>query len=119
MTFEHFLPLICIIGGNLVSQSSSLTVDVGTNVTLTCNVASAFGQCSSVRWLLHQQENGLKLYMSGFRAKTGNAQQDTLCTLKIYKADLSVNGTFYCLLVNEGVDYMGNGTALTVIGKCL
>lgn len=108
---------MCIIGGKLVFQSSSLTVDVGTNVTLTCDIADAFGQCSSVRWLLHQQENGFKIYMSGFRTTTRKALQDVLCILTIYEASLSDNGTFYCLLLNEGVDYMGNGTTLTVVGK--
>ncbi|XP_034161796.2 uncharacterized protein LOC113542572 [Pangasianodon hypophthalmus] len=106
---------MCVIGGRLVFQSSSLTVDVGANVTLTCDIANAFGQCSSVRWLLYQQENGLRLYMTGFSTVTRKTQQDTLCTLKISRANLSDNGTFYCLLLNEGVDYMGNGTVLTVI----
>lgn len=108
---------MCVIGGSLVFQSSSLTVDVGTNVTLTCDITNVFGQCSSVRWLLYEQENGLRIYMSGFRTITRKAQQDTLCTLKISQASLSDNGTFFCLLLNEGVDYIGNGTVLTVVGK--
>lgn len=110
---------MCVTGGSLVFQSSGLTVDVGTNVTLTCYIANAFGQCSSVRWLLYQQENGLRMYLSGFKTINRKAQRDTLCTLKISQASLSDNGTFYCLLLNEGVDYMGNGTVLTVKGKCL
>lgn len=113
-----FLNLLCVIGGTLVFQSPSLTVDDGTNVTLTCDIANAFGQCSSVRCLLYQQENGLRIYNPGFRTITTKAEQDTLCSLKISQTSPSDNGTFYCLLLNEGVDYMGNGTALIVMGKC-
>lgn len=107
----------CIIGESLVFQSSSMTVDVGTNVTLICDIESAFGQCSSVRWLLYQQETGLKIYISGIRTITRKAQQDTLCTMQISRIRPSNNGTYYCLLLNEGVDFMGNGTELTVMGK--
>lgn len=57
--------------------------------------------------------------MSDFSTLTRKVQQDKLCLLKIYQADISVNGTFYCLLLNEGLDYMGNGTVLTVVGKYL
>lgn len=118
MFFFFSLLLMCVIGGSVVFQSSSLTVDVGTNVTLTCDIQNAFGQCSLVRWLLYQHENGLKVYILGSRTFTKKTHQEILCTLTISQARLSDNGTFYCLLLNEGVDYMGNGTALTVMGKC-
>ncbi|XP_047667358.1 uncharacterized protein LOC125140861 [Tachysurus fulvidraco] len=118
MLYSYFLiflfQLICT-GGCLVFQSSSMTVEVETNVTLVCDISNAFGQCSSVRWLLYHQENGLKIYILGIRTINRKAEQDTLCRLQITKVRLSDNGTFYCLLLNEGVDFMGNGTALTVL----
>ncbi|KAL7887521.1 hypothetical protein AOLI_G00052420 [Acnodon oligacanthus] len=106
------------IGASLLFQSPSVTVDVGTNVTLSCDISHAFGQCSSVRWLLYQPVSGLRIYTHlsrGFRAITHKAQRDTQCLLNIPQASLSHNGTFYCLLLNLGMDYMGNGTELTVM----
>ncbi|KAG9276656.1 hypothetical protein AMEX_G8983 [Astyanax mexicanus] len=102
----------------LVFQSPGLTVDKGTNVTLSCDISLVFGQCSCVRWLLYQPVGGLMIYAhlsTGFTPITKKAQQDKHCLLNIPKANLSDNGTFYCLLLNSGFDYMGNGTELTVM----
>ncbi|XP_066538354.1 uncharacterized protein [Hoplias malabaricus] len=104
-------------GASLVFQSPSLTVDVGANVTLSCDISQAFGQCSSVRWLLYRSVEGLVIYVaygSGSMVISKRAQVDTYCLLTIPQASPSDNGTFYCLLLNSGVDYMGNGTELTV-----
>ncbi|XP_036439287.1 uncharacterized protein LOC118816785 isoform X2 [Colossoma macropomum] len=116
--FLTYLFELVYIGASLLFQSPSVTVDVGTNVTLLCDISHAFGQCSSVRWLLYQPVGGLRIYTHlsrGFKAITHEAQRDTQCLLNIPQASLSHSGTFYCLLLNLGVDYMGNGTELTVM----
>ncbi|XP_070690869.1 uncharacterized protein [Pempheris klunzingeri] len=97
-------------GALLLQAPPSVSVTVGSEVVLSCDITAMGGRCSQVAWLHVGQVSGLTVssrFVSG-------AQGGTRCLLQISSAALQDAGRYYCVYINGVMLLAGDGTSLTV-----
>ncbi|XP_078100431.1 uncharacterized protein LOC144513275 [Sander vitreus] len=121
------LPLICLsslcvcvcedsAGALLVQTPPSVSVTLGSKVSLSCDITKMGGQCSQVAWLSVGAAAG---GLSVIGRSVSPLQSETLCLLDISSAALQDAGRYYCLYINGLMLLAGNGTTLTVTDPVL
>ncbi|KAG8002365.1 CD82 antigen, partial [Nibea albiflora] len=106
---------VFLVAALLVQTPPSVSVTLGSKVSLSCDITGMGGSCSQVVWLHFGQVSGLRVisrFIPG--AQTWTLKSEHLCQLETSSAALRDAGRYYCVFINELMLLTAGGTTLTI-----
>ncbi|XP_066577757.1 uncharacterized protein LOC136767712 [Amia ocellicauda] len=104
----------------LLSQyPPSVVAEVGSNVTLQCDIGEVTGYCFTVAWLkLDTKNQKLKVdHNSQSSSTASDTPRGMTCPFFIKNATVAHSGTYYCSFVLGQQIYIGNGSSVIITEK--
>ncbi|XP_051778933.1 uncharacterized protein LOC127526704 [Erpetoichthys calabaricus] len=101
-------------GSSVFQYPSSVSVNVGANVTLLCSIKQFSAECSSVWWFRLQKTSSVPTLLNTNTRKYLKTTMSKNCSLTIYNLEESESSAYYCALVQGLGIYFGPGSHVLV-----